>query len=827
MARVRRIRITIEHLRTMVLAAGVLLVVALGVFLGLAKFRNPFNRKDLPKRLGLNITEEANGFVYTHEVRGHTLYKIHASKQVQLKKDNELMLQLHDVKIELYGEDGNRVDRIEGQEFEYDPKSGLAKAAGPVAITLMRPQMAPKAADHAPGDSTMNSTLAAAAQTASGGEIQVKTSGLVFDRNTGTASTPERVDFAVSQGSGSAIGASYDAHAGKLVLDHAVELTTKRGDEPVTMHAQYAEFLRGDQVCAMQSVSVKYRSIDARAGAARVYFRDDGSTERLDAEQGFSLATGTGGRIAAPKGTLSFDASNQPQTGHLEDGVTIDSESENRNLHGTSPTMDIKFDGDGALKSAHLERGVQISSEDRTIAKDELIRTGRSWASPVADVAFHSPGKGRVEPEFIRGTGGVVVTTATQRGTGPVSPSRLTAEEVVGTFDANGSLTGMEGTGHASIEQTTATGTRQTSSGDKLVAHLAEAGRDPKNIEKPQQPGGMEIESATVTGNVVLVQQPAARKDGPPAPAMRATAGLAVYEGAGEWLHLTEGPRITDGGLQIAADKIDVSQASGDAFAHGDVKATWIGDSSGNVRQKDGAAGTGSVSFGAQGPAHAVASEARLDRQSGQVTFQGKARLWQEGNSVAAPVIVLDRTKQTLTAHSANPADPVQVILVRATAIAGKEGGAKPSEPSVIRVRGGDLKYSGAERKAVIRGGSAGNVIASTADANTVSNELELILLPPGNHAGRDGTAAQVDSMTSSGHVVVASQGRRGAGEKLVYSSETGNYVLTGTAAAPPKITDPTRGTVTGEALIFNSRDDSVSIEGGGRRTTTITTAPK
>ena len=51
--------------------------------------------------------------------------------------------------------------------------------------------------------------------------------------------------------------------------------------------------------------------------------------------------------------------------------------------------------------------------------------------------------------------------------------------------------------------------------------------------------------------------------------------------------------------------------------------------------------------------------------------------------------------------------------------------------------------------------------------------------------------------------------------------------MLTGTAAAPPQMTDPARGNVTGEALIFHSRDDSVSIEGGGRKTTTETTAPK
>ena len=836
MAKVPRMRFTIERLRTMVLAAGVLLVVALGVFLWLARFRNPFNRKDLPQKLGLNIAEEANGFVYTHEVRGHTLYKIHASKQVQLKKDGKLMLQLHDVKIELYTEDGSRVDRIEGQEFEYDPTSGLAKANGPVVITLMKPQAAPAiapkaAADRALNDATMDGTLAVAAQTASGGAIEVRTSGLIFDRNSGAASTKERVDFSVAQGSGSAVGASYDAHSGTLVLDHAVQLTTRRGTEPVTMRAQHAEFQRAVQVCSLRSVTVNYRDTAARAEAAQVFFRDDGAAERLDADQGLSIATGAGGRLAAPKGTLVFDAQNHPQVGHLEDGVTIDSVEENRNLHGVSPTMDVLFSPTGDLKSAHLERGVQISSEEETGANGESIRTGRSWESPVVDVVFRSLGKGKVEPGSIHGTGGVIVTAATQRGTGPVSPSRMTAEDVTGTFDAKGGLTAIEGIGHASIQQTTAAGVRQTTSGDRLVARLAATEKAARGSRRGQPSNSMEIESAVVTGNVVLEQEPAAGAGKPEETAMRATAGQAVYEGSGEWLHLMQSPRVTDGALQIAADKIDLSQMSGNADAHGNVKATWAGNDPGDARGKSASKETGTagatVTFGAQGPAHAVSSEAKLDRATGQARFRGRARMWQQGNSVAAPVIVLDRTKQTLTAHSDFSAEPVQVVLVSSAPLEGKESAKGTSGPSVIRVRGGDLKYSSAERKAVMRGGAAGNVVAVTADANTTSSEIELILLPPGNHAGREGTAAQIDSMTSRGNVVVAAQGRRGTGEKLVYSSETGNYVLTGTAGAPPKITDPVRGSVTGEALVFNSRDDSVTVEGGGRQTTTITRAPE
>jgi lipopolysaccharide export system protein LptA len=79
--------------------------------------------------------------------------------------------------------------------------------------------------------------------------------------------------------------------------------------------------------------------------------------------------------------------------------------------------------------------------------------------------------------------------------------------------------------------------------------------------------------------------------------------------------------------------------------------------------------------------------------------------------------------------------------------------------------------------------------------------------------------------MTARGHVVLTSEGRRGTGEQLVYTGATNEYVLTGTASAPPRMTDPARGSVSGEALIFHGHDDSVSVEGGGRKTTAETTA--
>jgi lipopolysaccharide export system protein LptA len=130
-----------------------------------------------------------------------------------------------------------------------------------------------------------------------------------------------------------------------------------------------------------------------------------------------------------------------------------------------------------------------------------------------------------------------------------------------------------------------------------------------------------------------------------------------------------------------------------------------------------------------------------------------------------------------------------------------------------------------------MRSGVAGAVVAETGTATSTSDTVELLLIPAGNRESSGGSAqggqAQVDRMTATGHVVLTSEGRRGTGEHLVYSGVTGDYVLTGTAAAPPRMTAPGQGSVTGEALIFHSRDDSVSIEGGGHETRTETTAPQ
>jgi lipopolysaccharide export system protein LptA len=854
----------------LLLAAALVLLAGLGVFLVKAKWKNLLNRHDLPSQLAKNIQQEANGYTFVHAYGAHSQYRIHASKEVVLKNDR---VELHDVEIDLFGEDGSRVDRIAGDTFEYDQKSGLATAKGPVVMLLTRPAGGVKAAAKEKGQA-----IVAAAMTAdSAYQIEVKTSGVTFDRSTGLVTTGERVDFSLKQGQGSATGARFDSESGYLTLERSVELTTHRGGDLVEIRASHGEFDRGAQTAHLRDAEARYRGGQAMAAQATVLFRPDGTAERLDALGGFTLSTMKGGRLAAPRGNMEFDEHNEPRHGRLEGGVMMDESNEGRSMHGASPEAEMEFTAQGLLKSAHLERGVTIESEEKSGAEageSEALDVRRTWNSPMVDIGFSQPrrggpaqgsGKGSVEPATMRGTGGVTIASEVRRGNGAAMPSKMIADEVTGTFGPGGTLRTITGVGHAEIEQTTATGTRQTATGERLVAQLAEdreqgsKGARERSLGSRSKPGAsagtLDVRWAELDGHVVLVETPAAKAGAgggrsaagglnlgaqPQAP-LRATAGRAMYEDTGQWLHLTIDPRVENGGLQLAAEKVDVSRESGDAFARGNVKATWTDTGAGGgAGQASGAGGEGrsGLTLGGKGPAHVVAAEAQLNQSTGEATFRGHARLWQQANSVSGPAIVLNQHLQTLTAHSADAAEPVRAVLLSASApeagggrngqqAADRSTGAKASAPPVIRVRGGELWYSDAERRAVIRGGDLGAVTVETGTATSSSDAVELRLMPAGAHDAGSAGQAQVDRMTATGHVVLTAQSRRGTGERLEYSGASGEYVLTGTAAAPPKMSDPVRGTVTGEALIFHTRDDSVSIEGGGRGTKTETTAPE
>ena len=141
-------------------------------------------------------------------------------------------------------------------------------------------------------------------------------------------------------------------------------------------------------------------------------------------------------------------------------------------------------------------------------------------------------------------------------------------------------------------------------------------------------------------------------------------------------------------------------------------------------------------------------------------------------------------------------AAPGSASLPTASAAASPQG-------SATRLTSTTLHYADKDRRADLRGG----VVAEQPSGVVHADQAQIYLSP-----SEPGKPSALDHLLASGHVVIAQPGRRGTGDKLVYTAADGRYILTGTPAQPPRITDAARGTTTGAALIFKSADDSVEV---------------
>ena len=236
--------------------------------------------KELPKKLGVDIQQETTGFTYSQSAgpTGKTIYTIHASKAVQRKNGK---VTLHDVGIVLYGQgqdNEKRVDRIYGNEFEYDQNAGIIRGVGEVHIDLQAPaptdaEKVEYAKGHDAHPEGVDEHL-----------IHVKTSELVFLQKLGMAATEQDLEFEYNGMTGHAHGAEYNSDSGLLVLQSAVKMNGVKQSKPVVLTAAYAELDRQKQQAFL--THAEYTVVSAgtgtrvtRAGRVHAFLRKDGSVD--------------------------------------------------------------------------------------------------------------------------------------------------------------------------------------------------------------------------------------------------------------------------------------------------------------------------------------------------------------------------------------------------------------------------------------------------------------------------------------------------------------------------------------------------------------------
>jgi lipopolysaccharide export system protein LptA len=748
---------------------------------------------DIPAKMGLDIQQTAEGFSISKSLEGRTQFTVSASKAVQFKEGGRA--DLRNVKIVIYGRDASRFDRITGDDFEYDPASGNVNAKGRVLIDLEANPEGMHHSDQSPPEQTRT-------------PLHLETDGLVFNKNTGDASSAGKVVFQTPQASGSAMGIQYVARTGTMNLLSAVVMTVNR-PQSVHLNADHGVITKQPHQVVLTGVRMSREQQEARSDHATFFLREDNTVDRILAEG--DVETDIHG--SPPSNSETHERSDRAEmwptgTRNLLTTAILTGNVQLASL-GAQPAdaaagwVTLHFAGSAAgqqlLETVHAEDGVRLSQKNSQSATGQApekvgLVSGAATGKPgsAQDIDMTAPvmdfivKNGRLlERAETAGPPQIVITQPGSNQKTVVTATKFTAKfteknrlaTLHGEPDAKIVSGLLDPSKPASIKAGAAAQTDRVSSSQMLdVVFLPDGG----------------VRSITQTGGLTYV-------DG----TEKAWAQRGEYTTADQLLVLVGSPRVVDGGMTTTAQTLRMNRATGDAFAEGNVKSTY----SDLKAQPDGGM------LASSDPIHVTSRSMTAHRASSSAiaVYTGDARLWQNANVVQAPTLQFDRDHRSLVAHGdaqGTLAQPVSTVLVQVE----KSGKVTP-----VHITSARLNYTDAERKIFLDGG----VTAKGSDATLTGQQMTVFLRPRSESQAGIGTVpatapnpampGQVDRIIAEKSVVVTEPARHATGDRLVYTSADDKFVLTG---GPPSIFDAERGKITGDSLTFFRHDDRVLVEG-------------
>ncbi len=700
--------------------------------------------KQVPEKIGIDIKQTAQGYTYSQSAQGRTLFKIQAAKAL-FKIGGQA--ELKDVAITLYGRDAGRFDQIYGSDFEYNTQSGDVTAHGKVQIDLEANPAGMTSPDQTPPKELKN-------------PIHLETSGLVFNQKTGDARTKERVDFRISQATGSAVGVSYISKNDTLTFDSQVEIVLA-GPNPASVTAAHGAITKDPRVVLLQTVSMQQGVQRGEADNATLFLTPDDTIDHILAVG--NVRVGLGGKLptqlhADQLELLMAEGGDEIRTATFTGNVQMESAGSSP-LKGSAGRVIASFSGDNVLGKIHAEENVHLSQPQQTSARS--TRTQAYELNATAMNFFVAAGKRLSRAETFGAAQFRVQPTAPTAGQTLITAAKFTAQ-----FDALGQLSSVHGAPDARIVSS------NSGQPDRVSTSLA--------VDASFSPG-LGMETAEQRGNVVFT-------DGD----RKAWAEHARYTPANQVLELSGSPRVQDSNMVTTARMLRMNRATGDGFAEGDVKSTYT-----DLKPQPGGALLASSS-----PIHVTARSMAIHRDPAVALYTGDVRLWQDARVVIAPSIEFDRNHRSVLA-SGSASQPVSTVLVQT----GKQGRIIPTT-----ITSGQLTYVDSERKAHYSGG----VTANSTDFTLTSDQMDVFLQPRSQSSDRGAPTqaseeGKLDHIVAQGQVVVTQPTRRATGDQLVYTAADSKFVLTG---GPPSIFDAERGKITGVSLTLFRTDDRVLVEG-------------
>ena len=709
------------------LAAIVVLFIAMVAgtyFYARMRLRNVL--KELPNKIGVDIKQTANGFQFSKSDGKRTLFTVQAGSLKQFELNGRA--ELHNVNIVLYGRDSSRFDQIYGDDFTYDKKSGDVTASGDVQIDLEANPAGLTGPDQGTPKELKN-------------PIHLKTKDLVFNQNSGDASTNARVDFRTPQASGWAVGLQYSGKSNTLSLVSQVHVTLG-GQDAATLFATHGVITHEPHQIVLDRPRLERAGGTLQADEATFFLGPDNEVQRV-------LATGNVNAESAQPDSNQMRAradqaemllagrQNLLHTATLTGNVHVERIG-SQPMQGDAGRAILDFKGQNQLQKVHAMDGVRLAQHNAST--NATAGNTPEHASPSQDFDITAP----IIDFFVADgnrlnraqTSGAAQITITPAQTSTPANAQSSAQRTIitaGRFDAKFAATPDGSSRISSVH----------GAPDAKIVNLAPG--LPDRVSTSQT---LDATFLTQGGIASILQQGnvAYTDNQPPSKRTQAWAEKAVYSPADRILVLTGSPRAAEGGMVTTAKTIRINRATDDAFADGDVKSTYS-----ELKEQPSGALLASSS-----PIHVTAATMTAHNSPAVALYQGNARLWQDANVIQAPSIQFDRDRRFLVAQG-TAAQPVSTLLVQAKLfqpdkvqpdqaqpdkaqpdkvqpekpLASKPQNArehktngepeeKPDETSPVAISAARLIYADAERHAHYEGGVVAKGTSFTATSSTL-----------------------------------------------------------------------------------------------------------
>lgn len=726
----------------LLLAIGVILALVAGIYYvqkGVEQRQSPAKAKPLPP----NTTATAPNWDYIELNKAGIEVVRLTAKGFQAITDPARLL-LDQVEVRVLDKDGLTFDRIKTARAVFDEKAGTLLADGDVEIVT--------------GESAGQAAPARR-------KVQIKTSGLTFDKATQRASTDSRATFLFDQGEGEAVGALYDPNTRELTLRSQARVTWRgRGPQSVPMEIQAGEILykEKDSAIVLSSSCQIVRGSLKMAGDSAFVFLKEGVIDRIVAFKAHGSNRPKGGRqLDFAAGTLYIALSDSGEVKRIdgEKDTTLSSVDATTRTTVTSDHIELHFDaaaGESQLQTAVATGRAVVDARSLATAVQRETRVLRSEAVELR----MRPGGREIDSVLTQAPGVVefLPSTPTQRR------RRMEADRIAVLYGADSHIRSLQATKVATRTESPKPANRPAPPVMLTWSRDFTADFDPKSSElaRIEQRGDFRFEQGDRKGS----------------------SDSATLDSKKDLITLQGGARTLDPSGSLAADLIATDQGSGDVTAIGNVAST---------HQSDRAAKPTAVISESQ-PFQARAARMFAPGAKKVIRYEGNVVLWQGGNRIEAGWAEIDRDKHSLAAR--------ENVVCRLVEEPPKNVPKKT--PVTTLIRAPQLLYTEETRTALFTGG----VSMLRAGLQVTSSQLR------GVFADKDG-GSQFDTGYADGQVRILQKApertRQGSAEHAEYYVSEAKVILHGGVA---QFEDSLRGMERGDRITWYQEKDRTVVEG-------------